>query len=215
MGRLILKVFFALALAGCATSADREQSRMQTAMNQGSTAIAECSQRVKSTPEYAAIGRRLDREAGPVSLQERASKAKATDAEIAQIYALHAATQPCWKLRIESASNVSPLFAGVFAARFTAADRNLLRLVKREITWGDYHLAEEADAQKYLAEGRAIAQGLESRIAASREAELERRQRAAMFFQQWSFQQQLLNEQRRTRVTNCQYVGANISCVTN
>lgn len=205
----------ALALSGCATRAERENTRMETAMKQSGDVIQQCQAKLNASDAYGVMGRRLFSPDREVSLADKASRALATDAEIAAIYAAHGEEQSCRRLRLQSVGDVSPAFVPVLAEWYAAQDQNLVRLVRRQLNWGAYYAADEEQRRKARAGMLAAKAQIDARLAASQEAEMQRRQRAAIFFQQWSFQQQLLNEVRRTRVTNCQYVGSSISCTTS
>jgi hypothetical protein len=211
-----------LALGGCATQAQQEMSRLEGVASSSGPAIDACDQRLEQSAPYQALKGRLGPRDGAARIALKANQEKATPAEVQEIYALHQDyLMPCRKLRLELASKAHPAFVAVLAESYSKNDATLVRLVNRQISWGQYLTERDALSAEASASGAAVASALQKNLDQAHASELSRRQAAATALSNWAYQQQVLmqnqqmiNAMNQPRMTNCQYVGTYLNCTT-
>lgn len=219
------KIHFALlasvvGVSGCSTNAEQELARINGVVDRAEVEWKSCDDKVTETSAYRSLEPFLANEETP-SLRALSDPAKASDIQIQELYAVHAAMAPCRKLRIEAVGNIHPSLVAPIAEWFAASDAAYLGVAERRLTWGQFAQAQYAAKieakRQFTAAGMAVNQGL----ARSHSAELARRQRAVQALAQWSQQQQMIYQQQQMinamnapRTTNCRYIGAHLNCTT-
>lgn len=209
----------AFIVAGCATQAQRV-AEQAAQISQKATADAEaCDARIAAMPETQAVMRNAP--GGLTSLQAQTNTAKATPAEVRDIFVLHNAIGECRKIRLEAAGQISPLLVAPMAERYAREDAAYAALVERKATWGEFFRAREIARVETKRQYDEAVVTLQRGLQQSHSAELGRRQQAAYAIQQWSYQQQVLSQQQQMinaatqpRTTNCRYIGSQLSCTT-
>lgn len=219
MKRVVLLVVVAGALSGCATQAQREVSRMQGESARGEAAVTACDAKVKASPEYQFLKPKVAEEGA--SLSQQADPAKATPEQIRAIYAVHAAIGECRKIRLEAANAINPTLVAPLASGYARADAAYVGLVEGKSTWGQFNREMEATRAEVRSQLSAATSQIQRGLDQSHTAEVARRQQAAAALSTWSYQQQVLyqnqqmiNAMNAPRMTNCQYVGPQLSCTT-
>ena len=220
----LIAVLLALSLGACATAAQRERTRMEGAVDQGGKEIDACTARVAVSAPYQALKEKLPDPVtwSPASLAQQANTAKPTPREIEYLFALHQdGIVPCRKAVLETTGRVHPSLVTALAESYVRTDAMYLRLVKGEISWGDFAQFRNQDRQNTTTKLSVVAAQIEGRLDQSNAAELAQRRAATAALQQWIYQQQLLNQQQQVlqrmsqpRMTNCSYVGGYLSCTT-
>ena len=156
------------------------------------------------------------------SLAALNDQSKVTPEEVRSIYDLHQNfIIPCRTIYLEMAAQISPTHVAAFANWFAQSDATYSALTQGKITWGQ----AVQQFQAHLRESKvAISQAdtqVRQALGQSHNAEVARRQQAAAALSNYAYQQQVLvqNQQMiiaayRPRTTNCQYVGAYLTCTT-
>lgn len=222
MRRLVLGIV-GLVLAGCATAAEQEVSRLREVQAATDPAIDACDQRLEQSAPYQALKSRLGPTSGTIPLALKASPDKASPAEVQQIFALHQEYMtPCRKLKLEALAQMHPALVGVIAEYYAKTDAALVQLTNRQITWGQYMTQKDAINVEANARYDAAAAEIRKDLNRSHALEMARRQQAANALAQFAYQQQVLQQRQqmidaanRPRLTTCQYYGATLNCTTN
>lgn len=104
---------------------------------------------------------------------------------------------------------------------YAKADENTLAFIQNKIAIGEYNTIEHKDIavrREKLNEGVA---NINQQLNQSHSYQLSQRQAAARSLQQWSYQQQLLQQNQqminsinRPTTTNCRYVDSTINCTS-
>jgi len=125
-GPLAILAAFGLFVGGCATAA--AQRPINSNLNSVANAAVACAQRVKDAPEYAP----LRRHAG------EADESLVSDREISLLLDKFLRLQTCSKPLMESVSKTSPSLAVVLADEMAQSQDNLIALLRKRESWGDY-----------------------------------------------------------------------------
>jgi hypothetical protein len=221
MRKGVFGMLLVLCTAGCATSAQREWTRLNQVGDEGSKARDACYETAAASAPFQALKNNMALR-GEQTIAMKANPAKATKAEAASLIEYHQNyLAPCRKIDLETASKLHPALVAILADGYAKSDANIVRLINQQIAWGEF--VQENDAiridtgSKMVTAGSAIQQNLER----GHNAELAQRQRASAAMSNWVYQQQILaqnqqaiNAMNRPRMTNCQYVGAYLQCTT-
>ena len=115
---------------------------------------------------------------------------------------------------LQGAAKVHPAYAAVFAESYAAADQQYAKLVRREISWGDY---ATFSVQRYAALRSEVAktdQQVKAQLDNAHRYEIQQRQAAAAAFSQWAYQQQVIAAMNRPVSTNCTRIGYTVNCTS-
>jgi hypothetical protein len=215
MRRLICTCLLLALLGGCATAAENEVERQQQALKEGREAATACWDRAESLQAFKMVEAKLPSRSGPISMALQANTSRLTPEEATALLDFHReGLSVCRELMLQSAAKVSALLPPVLAEAFAAQDQQYVRLIKREISWGDYATAA---VQRRAAFDAAIAKaGQQNRnqLEASHDREMARRAQAAQAMQTYIYQQQVINAINRPVTTNCYRVGAMVNCTS-
>lgn len=221
-GLALIGLAAALVAGACATTAEREATRIRASLQESQPALEACTSRLHSAPQYAVIGSKLVVWDGEPTLAQQTNATKATADEAQMLLELHEQyLAPCRRARLEAAGKGVSAWVPLIVDAYTKQDAVFAEVVKGKVTYGDANrqlMAIKAEGRtKFEAVNREVVGALEK----SHNTELARRQAAAASMQQWIYQQQVLlqnqqmiNAMNQPRVTNCQYVGAYLSCTT-
>jgi hypothetical protein len=185
--------------------------------------VKPCFDRVKNTPSALALKDKLPPDDFNTStpLPLLTDDTKPTPEQVKHLFALHAEYQPCRKLALENLGSIHPGLVALFAEAYAKQDERTIRLAKRAVTWGENARATIQERQEIAAKFVALSQQVDRNLAASHAAEMERRQQASQALLMWGIYQQQLNQQQqminamsRPVVTNCNYVGRQIRCMS-
>lgn len=209
----------ALELGACATGAQREMARMGEAANADAPKVKACFAQATSSPEGQMMAAKLGGD--PPALTAQVNPQKASPEEVQQVLSYHQQLAPCRKMMLEGFSHINPALVPPVANSFARSDSNYAKLVTQKSTWGEFAIEASAIARDRQSEVSAIARTIDQGLAQSHNAEVSQRQAAAAALQNWSYQQQVLqqnqqaiNAANRPRMTNCQYVGTYLNCTT-
>ena len=181
-----------------------------------------CIAGVYVNPRYAELRSRLHLNPDTTpSLAELSDSDSPTTADVEAIFAAHEDLQKCRQIAIEGATQIDQRYVALLVENFRRTDEIMLGLVQGELTWGGANQKiEELQAWGKQEQAKLSAE-IASTLELSHEQELAQRARISSALQQWSFQQQLLSNQRdaigamnRPHTLNCRYVGPTVSCTS-
>jgi len=192
LGVLLLS---ALVVGGCATSSGRDQGSPPNGVVRLDEAGRPCFDRVDVSPSSVALMTRV-----PIGPFERPSPAqlandsRPTAEEVRHLLNRNAEVQTCRRIQVEAYGKSHPVLVGWLVEAYVRSDERYLKLVRREITWGEAVRAGEEGRQENVNKVSAlILQG----PTASRAPSPEQRQQAAQMLVVWSAVQQKLSVQRK------------------
>ncbi len=219
-GRTLLVLF--MLTGGCATQAQRQFQQMQEQGVATFRIVSACKAQVDATD----VGRRIKQifivdENDPLAIEKMLINRISSESENKDIIDYRTMFQPCRTQAIEGFGKVHPLFVNLFAKWYSENDEMLLKIIKGEITVGDANAftnkVSPLRTQAFTEADKEITQNLQN----SHNFELQQRAAAAAALQQWSYQQQLLqqnqrimNSLNRPTFSNCQLIGNNVSCTS-
>jgi hypothetical protein len=222
--KAVITIAAALLAAGCATGAQQEVTKIRTEFQSARAANEQCAARLAQTAAYQKVKDNLPpiRADDPVPLSVLTNARKATDDEIAALYALHVEVGRCRSVALEGASRVHQGLVVLLADTFSEGDANYVRLVRRELTYGQFAELSQQRLQRYRQRFTALAAEVDRSLAQTHAQEMQQRQAAANALMTWAMLQQQLNQQQqlinaitRPQTTTCHYVGRHLNCVTN
>lgn len=220
--RGIAAAILLLVVAGCATQAQRDETRMSEAIKLSRDEVRACLVRAEGSPEYQALHGKLPPSQSDISMERLVDATKPTPEDSQALLAFHSAyIGPCHKLAIESLGRAHPAFATVLARSYAEGDANYARLVQRQETWGEYAQHSKTLRAETRAALQATGRQIDQQLANAHAYEVQQRQAALSALSQWAYQQQVLAQQQqminamnRPVMTNCQYVGPTLNCTS-
>jgi len=221
--RILAFGILVLALAGCATAAEQEMTRIKDTAHRASAVTDNCWTRAQAQDGYVALSNRLALRYGmPPTLAQRSDTAKPTPEERRMLSDLHRDwLTPCRKAVIDGAIAMVSASHRPMMQYAEREDAVYAGLVQGRLTWGDANtqlaaIRLETDNAMYEVMGRA-SQVLRRQHA----AELERRAEAMRALGQAlsDFAEQRIEAERQRqastpRQTICQNLGGYLSCTT-
>jgi hypothetical protein len=216
-------VISTLFLSACATGAQQQATRMNEAMQATKADAIAARDRAATLPSYLALKDKIPPlDGSPPSMVLQTDTSKPNAEEVAALLEFHRDGLSPWRaVVLQDFAKVHPAYAAVAAETYATADQQYARLVRREISWGDYATSA---AQRNTAMRGALMrvdQQIKTELNNAHAYEIQQRQAAAAALSNWAYQQQVLlqnqqaiNAANRPRTTNCQYVGAYLNCTT-
>ncbi len=176
--RVVRLVVISASLAGCATAAQRQYRAMAESNHAAAEELAACEMALYDLPEVAPLRSDLPLNVNNASLEQLSNTSFVSDVEIRIILDNHPKLQACRREFIDQISSSTPTLAPIFLAMTTKEDDDLVDLIQKKQSWGEFlrHLREDS------AQGRAAmsteAQQIVAGLEQSHEEELARRQMA-------------------------------------
>ena len=132
-----------LALAGCATPAQREDERLKAAAKQALAEMNACRTREAALPSYQALRDKLPPLDGSApSLELETNRARPTPEEVPLLRAfLRDGILPCRKITLDKMAKVNPALVPPIVEAQAASSERYDRLMRREIAWSDFAMA--------------------------------------------------------------------------
>ena len=207
----------ALILTGSAHAAwlgfgPSEAEKIKSEIDRAGREFADCTAAYLQEPALTPIAQKLPKDLSSASLRQLTDDAKPSDAEVTALYVLYDKRQVCRNRAIDQIKSVAPTIAMILADEFTKADKQMVALVQKKISWGEYITAARdlsVDAQKAIAaEDQRIAAGLKK----DQEAERARWDQALSAAMQYQQNQQMIDalgshSSSSTGTVNCKTVG--------
>jgi hypothetical protein len=138
-------------------------------------------------------------------LQQLSDSSLTTESEIAAILRVHPSVQACRQQALDRLMQSTPSFAAILATLYAKGDNNLIELVGKRESWGEYTRQVRDLAIEARSELTAEAQRISSELQQSHEAELAQRQAAAQAaadaFARYAQTQQIIS--RMSAPVNC------------
>lgn len=212
----------ALTLSGCATQAQMQYQQMLTQSQHAQKVYVDCQKGAQGTETWARLNSTFVLEANDTNaIRKMAIGRSATAEEKADLMEYRTKLQPCRQQALEGFGMVHPLYVSMLARWFSENDDLLLKLIKDEITVGEANRLSENKRSERIHEDMDASTQVAQQLQAAHQYELQNRAAAAAALQQWSFQQQLLqqnqqmiNSLQRPAMTNCRFVGNQMYCTT-
>jgi hypothetical protein len=214
MFRSLLFIAIVTFVTGCATQAEMRAQAIDTNTSAATTAFNQCVRNLIDSKEFEPIRENVPYNPLEATLQQLADTAKATKQQVAAILTVHPRYQQCRSALQTALSSTTPTIVPIIVSQWTQNDANLVLVVQRKISWGNYvqRLRDlfVRQGEQMIAEYQRIGQGLQQ----SHEAELENRRRAFQALADYAQQQQIIDNMRRPSRTNCTTWQNHVNCVT-
>jgi hypothetical protein len=175
MRRLVLVMAAVLLIGGCATAAEREAARVASVAKASAPKSEACWARMEASPEYVALKDKLGGE-DDTGLALQMNATKPTPEEAAQALVLHDQyVVPCRKLAAAAAYEANPSIGAAVLETFARQDALYAKLLRGEMTWGEYATQRIAVRQDGRAQIAAIQQRIQEQLGQSHAAESAQR----------------------------------------
>ncbi len=210
-------------LVGCATQAQKLSQQMTKTFDETSLKSAECYQKAEATNHdaYSLTEEILLSQNDPKALQKMLINGYLTESEKEDILVVRELESNCRVIALEGMANVHPNYVAYLSKWYAKADENTLALIQNKISIGEYNTIEHKDIAVRREKFNEVVTNINQQLNQSHGYQLSQRQAAARSLQQWSYQQQqlqqnqqMINSINRPTTTNCRYVGSNISCTS-
>ena len=211
---------FTLLVAACATQSQKQVQIMRSQIDYFATESEKCNSPIEQTDIYRRANQIMILPVDdPDAFHKMTIDRFATQSEKDDLLQLHSMVSVCRKQNIENAGKIYPSLVGVVAHLYAENDAALARLMNDAITIGEANVLTNNARADFDTESYSAFRDINQELSSAHQSELQDRQRAAAFLQQWSFQQQLLmqnqqliNSVNKPTVTNCNYIGNTFSC---
>jgi len=181
-----------LLAAACATQAQQQGQQMKATLDAAGHDFDVCATAVDQDPAIAPIQEKLPKDLRNATLRQQTDETRATEPQIAALYVLHDKMSVCREHSIQAITNVSPILASIMVDKFTKSDKQLIGLIQKKLTWGEYVTGQRDINAAATAAIAAEDQKIVSSLRQSHEAELARRDAAYNAYMQYQQTQQLI-----------------------
>jgi hypothetical protein len=188
MERILIISLIVVSLTGCATAAQQQAETIKAVIQQAVIDERSCLESVIDKPEYASIISHLpspEQKSKP-TMAQLADDAFPTKNQSKLLILAHDEVTPCKEEALNKLENIWSSLATVAADEMVEGDKLTLKLVKREITWGDYNQQCLELTQDTREKVRPIIQQMKYHLVAQHQNELAQRQLFAQALVQWA-----------------------------
>lgn len=203
----------ALLLAGCAaqgpTKAQSEARDINAAVDASLRQARECTDGIERSPEYERLSDRFTLRQ-PIPMEILADKRKPTEADIPLLLALHRQLATCRARSLQAWSVASPAFVTGAASTYAEGDLDFAKLVRRDISWGEYAEFSTQRSLRFRERYRDAAQRVNSGLNKEHAREMQERQAASRALNDWAAAQRAA----APVFTSCVYQGTVLSCAS-
>ena len=214
---------FTLLVAACATQAQKQAQIITSQLNYTNAEAEKCIAQIKKEDVYLRVNQFAILDLNdPDAVIKMTIDRFATESEKNDLLQLHSLITGCRKQILENLAKVHPDFTALMAKKFAEADENLVYIMKNDMTLGEANEVTNKRLSDLQSEWNSVAKNIAQQLESANQSELLNRQRAAAAMQQWSYQQQLLlqnqqliNSVNRPIMTNCNYIGNSINCLSH
>lgn len=213
-----------MIVAGCTSTAQKKAKEINQQLTTVTRNGAQCMQNVNNSD----VGQKLAEILiirGPGKVKNKFQKVrisrKIRDNELDTLDMFMKKAGKCRKQILEGLSKAHPAFVKVMVDQYSRLDSITVDLAQKDITIGKANEEILQSYDSFQSELQKARQRVNNQLQELRENEMEKRQAAVQALQQWSYQQQklqnqqkLMNELRTPTYTDCQYVGSTLSCTS-
>ena len=215
--------------AGCVSDAQQRVDTIRDRIQKAISDEAQCIDTLAATPAGQVVYGKSPRDVRSPSLRMMSNTDKATDVEIANVLEYHTELQQCRQILLRAIAQYQPALLEIRLDYYSKNDALFLRLVKKEITWGELVGGVSANFRESAQRSTAALNELNRQNQYALQQAAARQQAAAAALLQWSsqqqminqtqnYQQQLLNQQifnsSRLMQTNCTTLGNTVNCIS-
>ena len=203
-------------LVGCQTVAQKKLMAMNVEVKDINSRALACHEGVRRSDPFKKVVHKLylNSRVSP-SLALLSNQELPDDGDVEALYKLHM-SQPCRRIEIEAASKVHALFAGYYATFYSQLDAIMFGLVNKSTSWGEANRKLQEVYAWQIREETNLRRVIDSEFEKDHETEIAQRQKTAEALSRWSYQQQVLANQRaansRHITTNCRWFGNSLNC---
>jgi len=220
--RVFVATVMLLGLCGCA-SPGGPSALTNVAPAPSAGAVDFCYQQMLASPEHQALRSKLP-PLEPGSLPSQAQQADttmATPEEARLVLSYHQKyVVACREEGLVRSSAIGPAVVVILVDSFAKADANYLKLVERQMSWGEYN--RQVHTLRIDTRARLAAAGQQTNPGREDLAQQARQQQAAKIaLDNWKRQQQALVQKQRllnpgdpVRLNDCTYLGTTVTCTT-
>lgn len=205
-------VVIALLLAGCAeqglTKAESEARDIGLAIDRARKQTSQCADGIERSPAYEKLSDRITVGKPPMTML--ADKRKPTATDVPLLLEIHSQLAACRAQSIQLWALVHPTFVSGVATTYTEADIDFAKLVRRDISWGDYAQLSLERFGRFQSRYDAAAQRIKAGLDKSHDREMQERQAATRALGAWAQAQRAAFP----IYTNCVYAGPILSCTS-
>lgn len=213
--RAPLILVLGLVLSACAgtgpTQAQKEGQGITEALSASRRQGEECADRIEQSASYQRVSRHFM--LGRPTPAILADTSKPTEADVSALMEVHKSLTDCRTQELVNLNKAHSGFVAVTAKTFADADIDFGRLVRREISWGQYGQLTLERSQRHADRWRTVNQAIGSDLRSQHASEVQERLNANRAMAAWASAQRTALPTLPT-YTQCMYVVAGITCTT-
>jgi hypothetical protein len=183
----------AMMMVACATQAQQQGQQMKATLDKAGHDFEVCADAVDQDPAVAPILEKMPKDLRNATLRQQMDDTRATEAQIAALYIRHDKMTVCRDHGIQTVTSVSPALASILVDEYTKKDKQLIALIQKKLTWGEYVMGERDINAAATAAIAAEDQKIISSLQQSHDAEMARRDAAYNAYMQYQQTQQLIS----------------------
>lgn len=155
-----------LVIGGCASKTPPEAARVHGIAATDAPAIDACWRRVLTSPQHQALKGKMGDHADSPTAAMKSDPTKATPREAALLQSLQQDyVARCRGMALAAAAKVHPAIVAILTDSYARSDVNTARLVRREISWGEYVSESQAIVTHRRAELLAAGEAMQRDLA--------------------------------------------------
>jgi leucyl-tRNA synthetase len=212
---IVIIVVAAVALAGCATPAQRKAVTIRNGTEGAAQQMKVCVTAARSMQGADAVATKYAEDSSQPSLQQLTDSNLPNDGEVKALFMVHDAVQQCRANFVTALSSVAPTLANVFVESYQKSDSQLVLLVQKKQTWGEYNKAVQQIAVEARGELTKAGQQIDASLQRENAQEVAQQQRAVQNYLSYMQNQQAIAAANRPINTQCYRIGNVTNCTTN
>ena len=225
----LLIIAAVVLLVGCATNARQKSNNIVQTITEAQSSLISCKREIRDNPVYSEINPKLfSGETSSPSFEQITNKDMATEDERRLLISLHDQMIPCKKSALEKIGIVAPTLISPMVKIMDDSDREMLKLVEGNISWGEYTKLNKISSSANIEALQVAYTQLDRQLTLENQLEVEERQaevnnviNAAGVLLVWadrmaqmSLEQQRINATNKPIFTNCRGDNYLTTCIT-
>jgi len=215
-------IAFLFVLTGCATQAQKQRSNMQAQLVQAISETNTCYSDISNEEAFKSINAVLILgHNDPRAVEKMLIGRTATQSEKEALLQVLNLSSLCREKNLTNMANIHPDFVSIYAEWYAQYDEEFLILLEGETTIGEVNKLRKKRLSKQATQWNAVTNKIDQQLGKAHQSEMAARERARAALQQWNYQQQqiqqnqqIINSMNRPKMTDCHFMGNDISCTT-
>lgn len=165
-------------LSGCATDAQRQGQAMRDNYRLTYTALNSCVRGITERDEYAILRRHAPLDINTATLEQQTDTSFISDDEANATFPRHALIMECRESALNQIAVTNPSLIPVMSNGMARADENLIDLITKKETWGEFVVRQKKMTEEFIRNFNAEVRVIDAQLNQSHASEIANRQAA-------------------------------------